>query len=62
MPRTVTYGSKRRVWWKCAHGHEWQAAVYTRTGAGTGCPVCGGKRPCPGENDLSSQRPDFAAQ
>lgn len=42
-PQTVTYGSKRRVWWKCAYGHEWQAAVYTRTGAGTGCPVCAGK-------------------
>ena len=61
-PKTVTYGSKRRVWWRCEHGHEWQAAVYTRTGAGTGCPVCGGKRPCPGENDLASQRPDLAAQ
>lgn len=61
-PQTVTYGSKRRIWWRCDHGHEWQAAVYTRTGAGTGCPVCGGKRPCPGENDLASQRPDLAAQ
>ena len=51
--QTVTYGSKRRIWWRCDHGHEWQAAVYTRTGVGTGCP---------GENDLASQRPDLAAQ
>ena len=60
--QTVTYGSKRRIWWRCDRGHEWQAAVYTRTGVGTGCPVCAGKRPCPGENDLASQRPDLAAQ
>ena len=61
-PKTVTYGSKRRVWWRCEHGHEWQAAVYTRTGAGTGCPVCGGKRPCPGENDLATACPELALE
>lgn len=41
--QTVTYGSKRRIWLRCDHGHEWQAAVYTRTGVGTGCPVCAGR-------------------
>lgn len=60
-PQTVSRGSKRSVWWKCAKGHEWQAIVYTRTG-GTGCPYCAGKRAYPGENDLASQRPDLAAQ
>lgn len=28
-PQTVTYGSKRRVWWRCERGHEWQSVVYT---------------------------------
>ena len=60
-PNTVSYGSKKRVWWKCEKGHEWQAAVYTRTG-GSGCPYCAGKRVCRGENDLASQRPDLAAE
>ncbi len=61
-PQGITYGSKRSAWWKCEKGHEWQAMIYTRTGAGSGCPYCKGKRAWPGENDLASQRPDLAAQ
>lgn len=60
-PKTVTYGSKRKLWWRCEKGHEWQAMAYTRT-EGSGCPYCAGKKACPGENDLASQRPDLAAQ
>lgn len=61
-PHCVTYGSKQKVWWQCEHGHEWQAAVYTRTGGGSTCPYCAGKQACPGENDLASQMPELAAQ
>ncbi len=61
-PKDVSYGSKRKVWWMCGRDHTWQAAVYTRTGAGSGCPYCSGKRPWSGENDLATQRPDLAAQ
>ena len=32
-PETVSYGSKKKVWWTCAQGHHWQAAVHTRTAA-----------------------------
>lgn len=60
-PHDVSYGSQKKVWWRCEKGHEWQAAIYTRTN-GSGCPYCAGKRACPGENDLASQRPDIAAQ
>ena len=61
-PEGITYGSKRSVWWKCERGHKWQAMVYTRTTAASGCPYCAGKKAWPGENDLASQRPDLAAQ
>ena len=61
-PDTVSYGSRRKVWWQCDHGHRWQAAVYTRAGGESGCPYCAGKRPWPGFNDLASQYPDLAAQ
>lgn len=40
-PADVSYGSRKKLWWRCAAGHEWLAAVYTRTG-GSGCPVCAG--------------------
>ena len=61
-PKDVSYGSQKRIWWKCEKGHAWQAMVYARTGDGTGCPYCAGKKAWPGENDLASQRPDLAAQ
>ncbi len=61
-PDAVSYGSRRKVWWHCDHGHRWQAAVYTRTGGESGCPYCAGKRPWPGFNDLASQYPHLAAQ
>ena len=59
-PETVSSGSKRRPWWHCEHGHEWQAAVYSRTSTGTKCPYCAGKLPVPGENDLATLYPHLA--
>lgn len=26
-PETVSYGSKKKVWWRCGKGHEWQHAA-----------------------------------
>jgi hypothetical protein len=31
--------SQRKVWWKCPHGHEWNAQVAPRP-VGIGCPKC----------------------
>ena len=58
----VTYGSGRKVWWRCEKGHSWQASVCSRAGDGAGCHYCTGRRPMPGETDLASQFPDIAAQ
>lgn len=38
-PREFTPGSNKRVWWKCKFGHEWQAAIHSRSN-GKGCPRC----------------------
>jgi hypothetical protein len=38
-PRNVTPGSGKKVWWICADGHEWEAAIYSRN-RGSGCPFC----------------------
>jgi hypothetical protein len=35
----VTPFSARKVWWRCDHGHEWEAVVGSRSN-GTGCPLC----------------------
>lgn len=42
-PNEITYGSGKKVWWKCSKGHEWQARVGHRT-AGHGCPMCAHQR------------------
>ena len=59
-PQTVSYGSQRKIWWRCEKGHTWQAPVYSRTG-GAGCPYCTGRRVGQG-NDLASLYPALAAQ
>ena len=61
-PAEVFPGSRKRVWWQCAEGHEWQASIASRAKSGSGCPVCAGKKLQPGVNDLASCAPDVAAQ
>jgi hypothetical protein len=56
----VTPGSKRRVWWQCSRGHEWQAPVANRK-AGRGCPYCSGRAVGQG-NTLGDRYPELAAQ
>lgn len=60
-PDTVTFGSHKRIWWKCSHGHEWESPVFTRTGRPHGCPYCSGQKLTPGA-DFASLYPDLAKQ
>lgn len=41
-PNQFTYGSKRKVWWKCCNGHSWIASINSRTNKAhmRGCPSC----------------------
>lgn len=61
-PDNVSYGSKSKVLWKCDKGHSWKSAVYARTGCETRCPVCAGKLPVAGINDLQTIHPELAQQ
>lgn len=60
-PSMVTASSNKKVWWKCAKGHEWETVICART-RGNGCPYCSGKRAVSGINDLESKCPDLAKQ
>lgn len=57
---SLAVGSNRLLWWRCAHGHEWQARVFVRT-AGAGCPVCARVR-VPAERSLGHKYPELAAE
>lgn len=50
-PAEVRPKSNQKVWWLCQEGHEWQAAINSRS-AGSGCPYCYGR--------LSTEKNNFA--
>lgn len=53
-PDEITYGSDKKVWWKCDLGHSWKSHVYSRK-KGHDCPVCDGKILHTGFNDVKTQ-------
>jgi hypothetical protein len=59
-PRDVTYGSEKKVWWKCGKGHEWVNSILHRN-RGDGCPYCSGRRPTL-ENSLETRAPWLARE
>lgn len=61
-PDDITAFSKKKVWWKCEHGHEWQADLNSRTRLKNGCPYCSGRRPIRGETDLKTLFPKIATE
>ncbi len=60
-PTMVTYGSPKKVWWKCNKGHEWQARIRHRS-HGSGCPYCANKQVLRGYNDLATINPKLAKE
>lgn len=36
----ISYGSNKKVYWKCSKGHCWIASVHNRTCNNSGCPYC----------------------
>jgi hypothetical protein len=60
-PKDVTPYSNKKVWWICNKGHEWQTAIYVRTGHSVKCPYCSGKKLC-SDNFLGTVNPELARQ
>ena len=56
--KKITAGSHKKVWWKCAKGHEWQSVVKERQ-QGNDCPYCSNKRILAGYNDLATTNPNL---
>ena len=62
LPAEVTYGSARKIWWKCSLGHSFLASLNSRTNNGGKCPFCSGHKVLKGFNDLLTLRPDIAGE
>ena len=59
-PYDVTFGSSKKVWWKCPEGsdHEWNSTLNSR---GKGCPICRNQKVVL-SNCLATTHPKLAAQ
>lgn len=60
-PKTVSYGSAKRVWWLCDLNprHEWEATVTSRRN--NGCPLCTGHK-VESENSLAKIYPEISKE
>jgi uncharacterized Zn-finger protein len=61
-PTTVSYGSEKKLPWKCAFGHQWIASPNKRTSNNSKCPYCSGLLIRPGFDDLVTTNPELAAE
>lgn len=61
QPSQVTPYANRKGWWRCQHGHEWDALISTRS-YGSQCPYCSGIKLLRGFNDLATLHPDLAEE
>ncbi|MDB4018613.1 zinc-ribbon domain-containing protein [Aquiluna sp.] len=39
-PTQVSANSKKKAWWKCSEGHEWEASISNRNSRNSQCPGC----------------------
>lgn len=62
LPQNVTFGSRKRIWWQCSKGHEWETKVNSRTSKKSGCPYCMGRKVWEGFNDLATTHPELAKE
>ena len=53
--------SSKKVWWKCAEGHEWEAVINNRAN-GNACPYCTGRKVKSGINDLATTYPELLTE
>ena len=60
-PSQFTFGSVKKMNWKCPLGHRYLATISNRTRGGN-CPFCSNHQVLVGFNDLKTTHPELAAQ
>lgn len=61
LPSQITYGVRKKVWWKCEKGHEWEADIANRRN-GNGCPECNKSKTKEKINHIGNTHPFVASQ
>lgn len=57
---TLSYGSKKKIWWVCEKGHPFESSLHRFSKTMT-CPICSGHKVLAGYNDLATTHPEIAA-
>ena len=60
-PQKYSATSRRKVWWRCCYGHEWQASIASRV-KGCGCPYGAGKMVAISRNQIFDTPSDLIEQ
>ncbi len=61
-PRTTIAGTEKKLKWKCASGHTWEATCASRSSGGKGCPFCSHRLLLADFNDLATTHPELAKE
>ena len=59
-PKQYTFGSAKRLNWKCSRKHIFEASINSRTNRKSGCPFCANQKVLSGFNDLQKKYPKHA--
>ena len=62
IPKQITFGSGKKVWWLCPKKHAYLQRVSQRTSTKQGCPYCAGQKILVGFNDLKTVNPRLAKE
>lgn len=61
-PTKYSFGSQKKVKWKCAIGHVFESRIANRAINGSNCPYCSNNLVFAGFNDLATTHPEVARQ
>ena len=61
-PKKITFGSNKKLEWKCKNEHIFVSDVVNRTLNNRGCPFCSNQKVLIGFNDLATAHPQIAKQ
>ena len=61
-PKAFTFGSGKKLKWRCPNGHIYEATIVSRTSRKSGCPICSNNKVLPGFNDLATVFPKLAKE
>lgn len=58
-PDNVSYGSHKKVWWRCDKGHSWLNKIQNVAISGARCHYCSGHKVLRGFNDITTTNPEL---